>query len=200
MNFPVSKLLPNLAMILPFYYLKFLRALPGKRLDLLNQAPGKFEILGIGAQNWNQRLMKMYLAQQLKLSQSAVFTILKKIGINWQRAKLTVTSPDPLDTVKHQRPDALKQKVKQGDSATHSPPADLPGYNNPCYALFNRLLFPSGKGLYPIHQRKRHQKITAHLTSPIDTAPDTFRFVLFDNASTHTTQDIGQLNKRIERG
>ena len=67
-------------------------------LDVLNQAPSEFEKLETGAQNWNQGLLKMYLAQyhQLELSQSSISKILKKVGINWRRAKLTVTSPDPL--------------------------------------------------------------------------------------------------------
>jgi transposase len=201
-------------------------------LDLLNQAPSEFEKLDTGAQNWNQGLLKTYLTQyhQLDLSQSTISKILKKVGVNWRRAKLTVTSPDPLYTVKRQRLDALKHKAQQGNlnsyQATHPPSVgspsqraylaffdstDLhwcpdvgagytnqgtqikigsPGYNNPWYALFGSLIFPSGEGLYTIHQRKRHQEVAAHLEILIETDPDAFWFVVLDNASAHTTPQL----------
>ena len=97
-------------------------------LDLLNQAPSEFKKLDTGAQNWNQALLQKYLEHyhQLQLSQSAIAKSLKKAGVNWRRAKHTVTSPDPLYTVKRQRLYALKHKAQQGDltsyQATHPPP------------------------------------------------------------------------------
>ncbi len=200
-------------------------------LDLLNQAPSTFEKLDSGAQNWNQDLLKMYFTQyhQLDLSQSTICKNLKKVGINWRRAKLKVTSPDPLYMVKRRRLDALKQKAQKGElnsyQATHPPSVgapqraylaffdstDLhwcpdigtgytvegrqnkvgsPGYNNPWYALFGSLIFPSGEGVYTIHQRKRHQEVAAHLEILIDTDPDAFWFVVLDNASAHTTPHL----------
>ncbi len=200
-------------------------------LDLLNQAPSEFEKLDTGAQNWTQDLLETYLTQyhQLDLSQSTISKVLKKVGVNWRRAKLTVTSPDPLYRVKRQRLDTLKRKAQQGDlnsyHAIHPPSVsssqraylaffdstDLhwcpdvgtgytnqgtqikigsPGYNNPWYALFGSLIFPSGEGLYTVHQRKRHQEVAAHLEILIDTDPNAFWFVVLDNASAHTTPQL----------
>lgn len=212
-------------------------------LDLLNQAPSGFEKLDTAAQNWTQELLKLYLCkyQQLNLSQSPLSKMLRKGGVNWRRAKLTVTSPDPLYTVKRQRLDTLKHKALQGQltsyQATHPPPGrtrqraylaffdstDLhwcpdvgagytdqgaqikvgsPGYSNPWYALFGSLIFPSGEGLYTIHQHKRHQEVATHLELLIDTDPDAFWFVVLDNASAHTTPQLApfwqQYQHRLE--
>lgn len=198
--------------------------------DLLNQAPSQFEQLESGAQNWSQLLIKQYLAlyHNVELSQSAISKALRKVGINWRRAKLTVTSPDPLYTVKRERLQKLKNKAQQGhlsSQAATQPPetpskraylvffdsTDLhwcpdvgpgygaqgiqikvgsPGYQNPWYALFGSLIFPSGEGLYTIHQHKRHQEVATHLQMLIDRDPEAFWFVVLDNASAHTTPQL----------
>jgi len=64
---------------------------------------------------------------------------------------------------------------------------ETPGKLNPWYALFGSLVYPSGEGLYTIHQLKRHQEVMAHLQLLVDTQPQTFWFVIMDNASAHTT-------------
>ena len=49
---------------------------------------------------------------------------------------------------------------------------ETPGNQNPWCALFGSLHFPSGEGLYTIHQRKRHQEVKAHLQELITLDPD----------------------------
>lgn len=203
----------------------------GQWTDLLNQAPSQFDKLESGAQNWSQGLLKEYLAlyHDLHLSQGTISKALKRVGINWRRAKLTVTSPDPLYTVKRQRLESLKKKALQGQlspqDAHHSvsvtrprrsylvffDSTDLhwcpdvgpaysaqgvqikvgsPGYENPWYALFGSLIFPTGEGLYTIHHHKRHLEVATHLQLLIDRDPEAFWFVVLDNASAHTTPKL----------
>ena len=69
----------------------------------------------------------------------------------------------------------------------HQVKVDTPGNENPWCALFGSLHFPSGEGLYTIHQRKRHLEVKAHLQALLEMEPDTFYFVIMDNASAHTT-------------
>jgi transposase len=199
-------------------------------LNLLNQAPCQFEKLDSGAHNWNQVLLQAYLAEyhQIHLSQSAISKTLRKAGVSWRRAKLRVTSPDPLYTVKRERLETLKAKAQQGcltsQEAERPPPeppkraylvffdsTDLhwcpdigcgytsqgvqlkvssPGLNNPWYALFGSLIFPSGEGLYTIHEHKRHQEVAAHLQLLMERDPEGFWFVVLDNASAHTTPHL----------
>ena len=64
---------------------------------------------------------------------------------------------------------------------------DSPGYQNPWYALFGSLIFPSGEGLYTIHERKRSAELLAHLQLLLDCDTDAFWFVVLDNASAHST-------------
>jgi transposase len=65
-----------------------------------------------------------------------------------------------------------------------------PGLENPWYALFGSLLFPSGEGLYTVHERKRCAEFLAHLELLLDFDADAFWFVILDNASAHTTPDV----------
>lgn len=69
---------------------------------------------------------------------------------------------------------------------------ETPGQYNPWYALFGSLVYPSGEGLYTIHQLKRHQEVQAHLQQLLDTDPEVFWFVILDNASAHTTPALDQ--------
>lgn len=64
---------------------------------------------------------------------------------------------------------------------------ETPGNQNPWYALFGSLVYPTGEGLYTIHHKKRHQEVQAHLQELLDTDPDSFWFIILDNASAHTT-------------
>ncbi|MBC8231519.1 IS630 family transposase [bacterium] len=64
---------------------------------------------------------------------------------------------------------------------------DSPGRENPWCALFGSIIYPTGEGLYTIHERKRHQEVEAHLKVLIQEHPETFWFVVMDNASAHTT-------------
>lgn len=83
--------------------------------DVLNQAPSQFDKLDSGAQKWTQDLLREYLAlyHDLRLSQGTISKALKRVGLNWRRTKLTVTSADPLYTVKRQRLEDLKNKALQ---------------------------------------------------------------------------------------
>lgn len=77
-------------------------------------------------------------------------------------------------------------------SYTYSPTGqqvkvETPGNQNPWYALFGSLVYPSGEGVYTIHHKKRHQEVQVHLQQLLDSDPDTFWFVVLDNASAHTT-------------
>jgi transposase len=65
-----------------------------------------------------------------------------------------------------------------------------PGLANPWYALLGSLESPSGEGLYPIHERKRHQDVRAHLQLLLERDSETFWIVILDNASAHTTPQL----------
>ena len=67
---------------------------------------------------------------------------------------------------------------------------ETPGNKNPWSALFGSLCFPTGEGLYTIHQRKRHQEVEVHLQTLVDMNPDVFHLVIMDNASAHTTPSL----------
>ena len=64
---------------------------------------------------------------------------------------------------------------------------DSPGLANPWCALFGSLVYPSGEGLYTVHEHKRAVELREHLHLLIDSEPDVFWFVVLDNASAHTT-------------
>ena len=67
---------------------------------------------------------------------------------------------------------------------------DTPGLENPWHALFGSLHFPSGEGLYTVHQRKRAAELLEHLQLLIDLDQYRFWFVVLDNASAHTTPAV----------
>ena len=67
---------------------------------------------------------------------------------------------------------------------------NTPGLENPWYALFGSLFFPSGEGLYTVHHRKRALELLEHLQLLIALDPNHFWFVVLDNASAHTTPAI----------
>lgn len=53
-----------------------------------------------------------------------------------------------------------------------------PGHENPWYALFGSLEYPTGAGLYTIHERKRHQEVQAHWERLLAWDPDAFWWVV----------------------
>lgn len=65
---------------------------------------------------------------------------------------------------------------------------DSPGKENPWNALFGSIEYPTGEGLYTIHERKRHQEVQAHLELLLQRDSEAFWFVVLDNASAHTTE------------
>jgi len=67
---------------------------------------------------------------------------------------------------------------------------ETPGNDDPWVALFGSLFFPTGEGLYTIHQRKRHQEVQAHFQELLTMKPHDFFFLILDNASAHTTQAL----------
>ena len=86
----------------------------------------------------------------------------------------------------HWCPDVGNSYVRQGTQMR----VNSPGLANPWYALFGSLEYPSGEGLYTIHERKRHQEVRAHLKMLLDSDPATFRIVVLDGASAHTTPKL----------
>jgi len=86
----------------------------------------------------------------------------------------------------HWCPDVGNSYVPQGTQLS----VESPGKDNPWYALLGSLIYPVGDGLYTIHERKRHQEVRAHLELLMDSEPDTFWFVVMDNASAHTTPKL----------
>ena len=86
----------------------------------------------------------------------------------------------------HWRPDIGATYAPAGQQLK----VDTPGLENPWYALFGSLHFPSGEGLYTVHQRKRTAELLEHLQLLIDLDPQRFWFVVLDNASAHSTPAV----------
>ncbi len=63
---------------------------------------------------------------------------------------------------------------------------DSPGKNQRRY-LLGSVEYPTGEGLYQIYPRKRNEEVERHLTSLLDMYDGDFCFVVWDNASQHTT-------------
>ena len=61
---------------------------------------------------------------------------------------------------------------------------------NPWLALFGSLIYPSGEGVYSIHEHKRHLELVNHLQLLMNANPDLFLFIVLDNASAHTTKKL----------
>lgn len=97
-------------------------------LDLIHQPPTLHEKLNSGARNWTQDLLQQYFNHyhQLTISQATIAKAVKRAGVRWRRAKLSVRSPDPLYLVKRQRVEELKQKARNDTlsslDAEHPPP------------------------------------------------------------------------------
>ena len=79
---------------------------------------------------------------------------------------------------------------------------DSPGSDNPWLALFGSLEFPTGEGIYTLHERKRALEFINHLQRLIDTDSRAFWFVVLDNASAHKTEHVqafaAQHHQRLE--
>ncbi len=81
--------------------------------ELLHQSPCQFEKLDSGARNWTQVLLVKHFSayHDVQVGQSAISMQLKRHGLRLNRGKLTVTSPDPLYTVKRARIETLKKSL-----------------------------------------------------------------------------------------
>jgi transposase len=88
----------------------------------------------------------------------------------------------------HWCPDVGHSYVPQGSQRR----VESPGKQNPWYALLGSLIYPSGEGLYTIHQRKRHQEVRAHLELLLEREPGTCWVIILDNASAHTTPQLDE--------
>jgi transposase len=86
----------------------------------------------------------------------------------------------------HWCPDVGQSYVPQGTQVR----VPSQGLANPWYALFGSLEYPTGAGLYTMHQRKRHQEVRAHLEGLLERDPDAFWIVVLDSASAHTTPKL----------
>lgn len=205
--------------------------------ELLHRSPCGFEKLNTGSRNWTQELLVEYFQEyhDIKITQSGICQIIKRMGLKWNRGKLKVSSPDPLYTVKRDRIEELKKKALEGTLSSHDaedadlsvPPlpaklvffdsTDLhlcpdvgysyvntggqyavqsPGKENPWYALFGSIVYPTGEGLYTIHERKRHQEVMSHLKILTEWDPDVFWIVVMDNASAHTTPKLDSFKEQ----
>jgi hypothetical protein len=65
-----------------------------------------------------------------------------------------------------------------------------PGCENPWVALFGSLEYPTGEGVYTIHERKTNREVRKHLETLLSTDEDCFFFVVLDNAPQHTTEQL----------
>ena len=66
---------------------------------------------------------------------------------------------------------------------------DSPGRNKRMY-LLGSLEYPTGEGLYEIYPRKRHEEVQKHWEHLLEMYPNDFLFVVRDNATSHTTEDL----------
>ena len=66
---------------------------------------------------------------------------------------------------------------------------DSPGKDQVRY-LLGSVQYPSGEGLYEISKHKRHEEVQRHLEHLMEMVPKDFCFVVWDNASSHTTPQL----------
>ena len=64
---------------------------------------------------------------------------------------------------------------------------EKPGKNQTRY-LLGSVQYPTGEGLYEIYPKKRNEEVEQHLTHLIEMCDRDFCFVVWDNASQHTTK------------
>ena len=86
----------------------------------------------------------------------------------------------------HWCPEGGNAYVPQGEQLK----VDSPGKEDPWRALLGSLIYPTGEGLYTLHERKRHQEVQAHLEGLIQWKPPIFWIVVMDNAPAHTTPKL----------
>ena len=53
--------------------------------------------------------------------------------------------------------------------------------------LLSSMEYPSGEGLYELYPRKRNEEVEQHLSHLLQMCGNDFCFVVWDNASSHTT-------------
>ena len=53
--------------------------------------------------------------------------------------------------------------------------------------LLGSVEYPTGEGLYELYPKKRNEEVEQHLTRLLEMYPDDFCFVVWDNATSHTT-------------
>ena len=63
---------------------------------------------------------------------------------------------------------------------------DSPGQNQVRY-LLGSVEYPTGEGLYEIYPKKRNEEVSKHLAHLLEMCDGDFCFVVWDNASQHTT-------------
>lgn len=63
---------------------------------------------------------------------------------------------------------------------------DSPGKNKRRY-LLGSVEYPKGEGLYEIYPKKRNEEVEQHLSHLLEMCSGDFCFVVWDNASQHTT-------------
>ena len=63
---------------------------------------------------------------------------------------------------------------------------DSPGKDKRRY-LLGSVEYPTGEGLYELYPRKRNEEVEQHLTHLLDMCDPDFCFVVWDNATSHTT-------------
>ncbi len=83
----------------------------------------------------------------------------------------------------HWCPDTGNSYVPAGGQCA----VESPGKENPWNALFGSIVYPTGEGIYTIHERKRHEEVRTCLKMLTEWHSDVFWFAVMDNASAHTT-------------
>ena len=63
---------------------------------------------------------------------------------------------------------------------------DSPGQNQLRY-LLGSVEYPTGEGLYQLYRHKRNEEVQQHLSDLLEMCDGDFCFVVWDNASQHTT-------------
>ncbi len=72
-------------------------------------------------------------------------------------------------------------QLPQGQVKVNSPGKDQVRY------LLGSVEYPTGCGLYELYPRKRNEEVEQHLSHLIEMCDGDFCFVVWDNASSHTT-------------
>lgn len=147
---------------------------------------------------WRRAKLRVYSPDPLYLVKRLRITQLQQLACDGQLTSQSGAHPRSDEPPKRARLaflDSTDLHWCPDLGATYTPlgqqcQVDSPGLENPWYALFGSLIYPSGEGLYTIHERKRSDELLAHLGHLLELDVDAFWFVVLDNASAHKTAAV----------